>query len=234
MSDHGSALNAENVLQFLQSHPEFFQDHPDLLADISVPHHTGGAVSLIERQVAVLRERNVELRNRLTKLLDVARENDQLFDSTRRLLLRLLESTSVEEVAANLFETLRRDFGSEIISLILFDLPDQQLKAVREMRLNDAMARIPALMKGQRAVCGLLRLDELDFLFLDDAARVGSAAVIPLLQAGRQVGLLAIGAAGREHFRSSMDTLFISHIGDVLARVLAYHLDLRLAESRVS
>lgn len=216
-------LAIEQVVAFLKQHPEFFSEHPDLLADITVPHATGGVVSLVERQVSVLRERNVELRNRLNKLLEVAKENDSLFEKTRQLVLRLVEPQTLNGVVAALFKSLREDFHSEVVTLILFDQPDTTLELARGIKLSDTMERIPALMKGKRAISGLLRLDELDFLFLDDAARVGSAAVIPL-GLETPIGLLAIGATSRDHFRSSMDTLFITHIGDVLARVLAPHL----------
>ena len=71
---------AEQVAAYLKAHKDFFVDHESLLADITIPHETGKAVSLVERQVGVLRERNIELRERLTRLLDVARENDMLFE----------------------------------------------------------------------------------------------------------------------------------------------------------
>jgi uncharacterized protein YigA (DUF484 family) len=44
--------------------------------------------------------------------------------------------------------------------------------------------------------------------------------MVPLEYQGRQ-GVLAIGSSDPQHFRSSMGTLFISHIGDILARRLA-------------
>ena len=75
--------SAEQVVAYLKAHKNFFVDHEALLADISIPHETGKAVSLVERQVVVLRERNVELRERLTHLLDVARENDVLFENAQ-------------------------------------------------------------------------------------------------------------------------------------------------------
>ena len=91
---------AEQVAAYLKAHKDFFVDHESLLADITIPHETGKAVSLVERQVGVLRERNIELRERLTRLLDVARENDMLFEKMRGLILALLETKTVPQLAA--------------------------------------------------------------------------------------------------------------------------------------
>ena len=51
--------NAEQVAAYLRAHKDFFVEHEALLADITIPHETGKAVSLVERQVVVLRERNI-------------------------------------------------------------------------------------------------------------------------------------------------------------------------------
>lgn len=215
-----NGLNADAVASYLRQHPEFFVDHEGLLADIRIPHDSGNAVSLVERQVSVLRERNIELRERLHKLLDVARENDQLFEKTRGLILALLESRDLPALADTLQKELRHRFQSEHISLLLFEPVNGPAGSASVVTTADAQERIPALLRGQRAIAGQLRKDELTFLFGEAAAHVASCAVVPVLL-DRPLGLLAIGSSSTEHFKSSMDTLFITHIGDVLARLLS-------------
>lgn len=217
MSEHN--LDEATVVAYLRQHPEFFVHHEELLTEITVPHESGAAISLIERQVAVLRERNIELRERLHKLLDVARENDQLFEKTRGLILALLDAKSLSQLSNALLVELRERFHSEQVSFLLFDPEQEALGAATGIRLKDAQERIPSLVKGRRAIAGQLRRDELAFLFGDVAADVASCAVVPVTLE-RPLGLLAIGSRNPEHFKSSMDTLFITHIGDVLARLL--------------
>ena len=74
--------DAEAVAAYLRAHPEFFVDHDELIPELRIPHQPGTAVSLVERRS--LRERNIEMRHRLSQLMDVARDNDRLFDKTRR------------------------------------------------------------------------------------------------------------------------------------------------------
>lgn len=210
--------SAEQVAAYLKAHKDFFVDHEALLADITIPHETGKAVSLVERQVVVLRERNVELRERLTRLLDVARENDMLFDKMRGLILALLETKTVPQLAAALERELRLRFGSEYVSFLLFDV-NGATGAAQSVALVSAQEKVPALVRGRQAVAGQLRKDELQFLFGHEGEQVKSCAVVPV-QHERPLGLLAIGSSSSDHFKSSMDTLFISFIGDVLARAL--------------
>ena len=80
------------VIRWLQANPAFFDDQPELLADLSVRHPLGGkAVSLVERQMKILRERNIEMRHKLSHLMDVARDNDRRAERVKRLPLGLLE-----------------------------------------------------------------------------------------------------------------------------------------------
>lgn len=217
------APSERQVVAYLKTHKDFFVTHEALLADITVPHASGSAVSLVERQVAVLRERNLELRERLHHLLEVARENDMLFEKMRGLILALLEADTITALAAALERELKLRFASEFVSFLLFDVSGAT-GAAQSVHLQDAQEKIPALLKGRRAIAGQLREEELVFLFGHEGALVRSCAVVPVHHS-RPLGLLAIGSSSVEHFKTSMDTLFISFVGDVLARVLLPILD---------
>lgn len=95
-----AAITAEQVVSYLENNPDFFIEQDDLLAQLRIPHMRGSSISLVERQVAVLRERNLEMRNRLTQLMDVARDNDRLFDKTRRLILEMLDAQTLDELVS--------------------------------------------------------------------------------------------------------------------------------------
>lgn len=222
MSDN--VFSSEQIAEFLRQNPDFFDAWPDLLADLKIPHANGGAVSLVERQLAVLRERNVELRERLNGLLSVARDNDLIFERTRSLVLALLEAQALPDIAQALQRSLQDDFGMAAMSLLLFDIPADDLPPrVRAVDAAEAENGMGGLLKGRKVVCGVLRPEELQWAFGAAADAVGSAAIIPLVSPGaphKSIGLLAIGARDPQHFKSGLDTLFVGHIGDVLARRL--------------
>ncbi|WP_217477440.1 DUF484 family protein [Stutzerimonas stutzeri] len=208
--------DAETVAAYLRAHPEFFVDHDELIPELRIPHLPGGAVSLVERQVKLLRERNIEMRHRLSQLMDVARDNDRLFDKTRRLVLDLLDANSLEEVIGAVDESLRHEFQVPYVSLILFS--ETPLPVGRSVTATEAQQAIGGLLGSSKTICGVLRPHELAFLFgEEDSSGIGSAAVVALSQ---QQGILAIGSQDPQHYKSSLGTLFLSYIAEVLTRVL--------------
>ena len=212
------SLSPEQVAAYLYAHPEFFVDRDELLGEMRIPHQPGDAVSLVERQVRLLRERNIEMRHRLSQLMDVARDNDRLFDKTRRLVLDLLDAASLEEVVSAVEDSLRREFQVPFVSLILFS--ETPMPVGRWVSSAEAHQAIGGLLAGGKTLCGVLRSHELAFLFGDEERdSVGSAAVVALSFQGLH-GVLAIGSPDPQHYKSSLGTLFLSYIAEVLARVL--------------
>ncbi|WP_372868391.1 DUF484 family protein [Pseudomonas sp.] len=211
-------LDSATVADYLRLHPEFFVDHDELIPELRIPHQRGDTISLVERQVKLLRERNIEMRHRLSQLMDVARDNDRLFDKTRRLVLDLLDAVSLEEVVSTVEDSLRHQFQVPFVSLILFS--DTPLAVGRSVSSAEAHQAIGGLLAGGKTICGVLREHELNFLFGEsEAKQVGSAAVVALSYQGLH-GVLAIGSVDPQHYKSSLGTLFLGYIAEVLARVL--------------
>ena len=208
---------AEAVTAYLLRHPEFFAEHDQLLVAMRIPHQRGDSVSLVERQLKLLRERNIEMRHRLSQLMDVARDNDRLFEKTRRLNLALMDAASLDDLVIAVEDSLRQDFQVPFVSLILFG--DHSGPVGRWTSSSEAQTAIGGLM-GEKAVCGALRDHELAFLFgSEQGKQVGSTALVTLNHQGL-LGVLAIGSRDPQHYKSSVGTVFLSYIADVLSRLL--------------
>ena len=217
-----TGLTADEVADYLKQHPDYFHHRDDLLAELSIPHQRGDTISLVERQVTLLRERNSELTQRLGSLVTIARDNDQLFEQCRRLLLALMESDTLDQVADTLEDSLLHDFRIDYCSFIL--ISDRPLETrVRVCRERDLSGHVRDLlsrnMQGNRTFCGRLRADEAAFLFHGHASMVASAAVTPLHYHER-LGILALGSRQTDQFRAGVDTLFVRFIADALGRIL--------------
>lgn len=221
---NSEAVEADAVADYLKRHPDFFTRRDDLLTELQLTHPTGGAVSLLERQVAILRDRNMEMRHRLSHLLDNARDNDRLFELTKKLVLQLLEAPSLDGLVDTCTNHLRQDFNIEFAALLLFGNPlAYRGTRARIATVADARLNIDGLLNSNKAVCGTLRPEEIRFLFPEAHAQIGSAAVVPLT-ATYPLGMLAIASSDPAYFRSSMGTLFLSYIAEVLERLLPRHL----------
>lgn len=141
-------LDAEAVVAYLRAHPTFFAEHDELLIEQHIPHQRGDSVSLVERQLKLLRDRNIEMRHRLSQLMDVARDNDRLFDKTRRLILDLLDAGTLEEVVMAVEDSLRQEFQVPFVSLILFG--DNVAPVGRWVSNAEAQQAIGALLAAAR------------------------------------------------------------------------------------
>lgn len=202
------------VADYLVAHPGFFERFPDALAAIDIPHPTGDAVSLIERQVSVLREQNQHYRSQLQDLIGVARENDALAKRLHRLTLALIETRSFDEVLNTLQDELRTLFEADAVEMKLFSA--EQLE---EHASEPGPAMFHDFLERQRPSCGRLSAEQLDYLFGSQAGETGSVALIPL-QSSPLVGVLAIGSRDPERFHSSKGVDFLQRLADVVSATL--------------
>ena len=211
-------LEAAAVAAYLEANPDFFVEHDELLPALRIPHQRGDTVSLVERQMKILRERNIEMRHRLSQLMDVARDNDRLFDKTRRLILALLDAASLEDLTIAVEDSLRQDFQVPFVSLILFS--DNPMPVGRWVKGSEAQTAIGGLLSEGKTISGSLREHELDFLFGEDQrVQIGSTAVVALSHQGLH-GVLAIASRDPQHYKSTVGTLFLTYIAEVLSRSL--------------
>ncbi|MGB1092315.1 MAG: DUF484 family protein [Oceanobacter sp.] len=217
-------LTEADVIDFLKDHPDFFVGKDDLLTNMRIPHESGGMTSLIERQVQVHRDRNLELRQRLSDLLENARRNDQLFGKTRRLILGMVEANSWLALQTVLDDSLRNDFGVDAWSLLHFTERrlERPLVAIQSV---DQQRTIQRLFKGHRAICGQFTASEMAALLAVPQTDMGSIAAAQIRGQDNH-GVLVLASKNPTYYRTSMDTLFLDYVSDVLA--------LRLQQTPVS
>ena len=210
-------LNDELVREYLKTNDDFLQRHPDMLDYLHVSHASGSAVSLVEKQVSVLRERNMDMRHRLNTLTGNARDNDKLYEQTRALVLKLLEAQSVDALYDTFMQGMKDDFQVDDACMILYSEPAGG-SHYRAESPEAVKIEIGPLLRSQKGVSGTMRAEELKFLF-PQGGEVGSAALMPL-DNGDQLGLIAVGSRDVNRYSSNVGTLFLSHIADVIVRLL--------------
>jgi uncharacterized protein YigA (DUF484 family) len=222
--EHKADSKEKIVREFLRDNPTFLDENTDILECLVLPHNSGNAVSLVERQVGVLRDRNKEMRARLDNMLQTAHDNDLLFEKTKRLVLNLLEAKNLSALIEAVYDSLGKDYGIEYYSLTLLgDEKKLPRTMARVSSMEKANERIGTLLGANRAVCGILREDEMTFLFGERGRNVGSVAAVPL-RYDNLYGILAVGNSDPNFYKSSMGTLFLSYIAEILNRVLPNHL----------
>jgi uncharacterized protein YigA (DUF484 family) len=218
-------LTEQTVHDFLEDHPDFFERHSSLLGALRLPHVTGGTVSLVERQVSVLRQKDLKLERRLKDLLKVARANDVLAGKIHQLSIALLGEKTLEGTLTSIEQALRVNFDAEQSVLVLFG-DAEDFAAIDKGRFfrtierdDDALGAFSTFLESDTPRCGQIRDSQRDFLFPGNGDEVGSVALVPL---GRQsaTGFLAIGSVDARRFHPGMSIDFLARIGEMVTAAL--------------
>ena len=213
----------QTVGDYLKEHPEFFTQHPELLADLALPAASGEqVVSLVERQVAVLRTKNESLEGSFEALLVRAKENESLETRVHAVAIAAVAVATIEEVFASVPALIREQCGIAHAIIRLGPRPAYAShsgddEAEPDTGLNRSIDRVAH----RRSVCDdRLPHATLDYLFRDSVASVDSCALIPLVdRSGHVLGVLALGAADAKRFQPSMGTVFLDRLGLLLGAV---------------
>ncbi len=213
-------LTADQVAEYLRLHPEFFSEQEDLLAELSLPHDSGKAISLLERQVTILRERGIEARQKLNNLLANARNNDQLFDTTRNLVLALLRAKDITELVNVTQDQLANHTSIDACEIILVDFDGinvaNTVRVESEAKLKQDFSDVFRL---KRTHCGPLESSDIAYLFPNNES-IRSTALCPVMHNSHILAMIAFGNQEDNYFNVNLDTLFLDFIGRVIGAVL--------------
>lgn len=201
-------LAAHVVYDYLQDHPEFFQQYPQLLASLRLPHQQRGSVSLVERQLEMQREKIVALEDDITRLMSVARQNEQLFLAFNKLQAQLYQAENLQQAEHSLQQFTAAMPQVQQCRLLCFDEQHSasEFQLLLSRRLNE-----------QGIYLGRLNKEEQQGLF---PPQIHSVALILISNEEQPLALLAFGSEQDDHFQPSMDKLFISHLATILAQLL--------------
>jgi len=215
------------LISLIRENTDILQRHPELLAVLDVPHDTGKAVSLIERQVAVLREKNQVQENRLCELMDVARDNERLAKSRHGLALNLLSSRDLDDVVSTVLDVLSNELAADFAVVKLFSNDRQRIEQSSGLFVDageDALKAFKTMLEQKNIVCGKATKEQKDFLFDDISGDINSVAIIPLVS-GANLGLIGLGSKDINRFNPSIGTDFLSQIGELISASLAVQLE---------
>jgi uncharacterized protein YigA (DUF484 family) len=215
-----AAPSADQIAAYLRTHPDFLQHYPDLLENLEFSHSSGSAVSLIERQVELLRARNRRLEDRYERLLNTARDNEMRAVNTQRLARALLRAPSLAAVAAGRRVCKREDFGIELVYVGIFSslLRRYDIEGVASIEPEGPVARAcDNLLRTRLIECGPVEPARAELLFPRAGLPVPASAAIVPLEKDKNLGIIAFGARDPQRFQPRQGKLFLEMIADLVA-----------------
>ena len=217
-----NAVTEEMLMDYLRQHPDFFNKYPALLADIAIPHEHGGAVSLVEKQVSVLREQQQQTRKRLHELIEIARQNEELARRMHKLALTLMDADDPKSIFSTIYGNLKKNFQADRVMVRLFAEPAfVDSFPTDEFAGKDVPERslFKSIIDRRFPLSGRMKHQQQVFLFGDDGNEIASSVMVPL-HGENWGGILAIGSFDAERFQPGMGVELLANLGEVLSFIL--------------
>jgi len=216
-------ITREHVASYLRTHSDFFMHHADLIETLAIPHETGVAVSLVERQVELLRNKNKELDQKLHQLIKVAKDNEKVSHRLHAITLGLVSIRGFDETLSGIHDLMHADFPGTKVNLRLFDvLPETKVKDCDVMEKSLQKSKlIQDLFSSRRRGVAFLTKRQIENVFNNDNEEkpIRSAAAVALKK-NNQLGVLFLGSTDANRFQNGMGTLFLGNLGEILGSKL--------------
>ena len=213
-------MKSDEVAQYLHDHPQFFEEHADLTAKLVIPHpHSGRAISITERQMLALRDKNRQLESKLAELMQFGEENDVIGEKMHRLGVAIIAAASFQAVIHTLNFHLRDDFSIPHVALRLWHRPEG-LDELPEFADVSEELQVFAETLGQ-PFCGSTSGFETSTWFGEASRHLRSQALIAMRNGGGTIGMIALGSEEQQRFYAGMGTLYLERLGEMASAALA-------------
>ena len=234
-------MNDREVADYLLANPEFFVEHAELLATIKLGNpHGKAAVSLQERQMEMLREKNKHLERRLSELLRYGHENDSIATKFSRWTARVIAERDPYALPRTVTQNLRDVFDVPQAALRVWDVAETYTQSEfarqtgEEVRLFTNSLAVPYCgansgfeaaqwlddVDGAPQSVALIALRVADAGTADTSNGNGSGSDKAAPAENNAFGLLVMGSPDPRRFHDGMATDFLTQIGALASAAL--------------
>ena len=221
--NHTSERSTENlVADYLKNNLDFFVKNPTILAELKIPHEHGGAISLVEKQLTVLREQNQETDKKIHELIEIATQNEELARRMHQLALTLIDADDPKDIFSTMYDNLKKNFHADRVIVRLFanpafidSFPTDEF--VGKESIEESLFK--RIIEKREPLSGKMKHQQQVFLFGDDGDDIASSVMIPLHGVGWG-GILAIGSFDAERFQPGMGIELLANLGEILSFII--------------
>ena len=220
-TDKKNKVSNKEIAEYLILNPNFFKENPEVLNSIEIIHESGAAVSLIQKQVELLRSNYNSTTDKLMELLGIAKNNEDIFILTKELILSLINASSIEEIVALIEKSFVADFGAKKSKVLFFTESSKNLPKGRVKNPAEATNILGNLLKPGKIFCGEVNKKVAKFIF-NQKTGVKEIALVPL-NSSSLLGLIALGSDQPGKYSDNKDTLFLDFIAEVVSKLIDSH-----------
>ena len=220
-TDKKNKVSNKEIAEYLILNPNFFKENPEVLNSIEIIHESGAAVSLIQKQVELLRSNYNSTTDKLMELLGIAKNNEDIFILTKELILSLIDASSIEEIVALIEKSFVADFGAKKSKVLFFTESSKNLPKGRVKNPAEARNILGNLLKPGKIFCGEVNKEVAKFIF-NQKTGVKEIALVPL-NSSSLLGLIALGSDQPGKYSDNKDSLFLDFIAEVVSKLIDSH-----------
>lgn len=207
-------MNSEDVAHYLLNTPEFFEEHVEVLAQITLPHpHGGRTISLSERQMIALREKNKVLEKQLHDMVEFAKENDALQHKVHEFTLSLFAARDLPTLQEMINHLLRDIFSVPHVAMHLWQISPPSMEV---LMFSDEQTK---------PVCLHQAVHDTAAWFGENTTLLHSFAYLPLHAGSVSVGMLVLASEEKQRFYPGMGTIFLQRISEAVSSALHPYLE---------
>ena len=213
-------MKSEDVAQYLQNNPQFFEEHAELMSHMVIPHpHGGRTISITERQMLSLRDKNRQLEEKMDELLQFGEENDIISEKMHRLGVAMIATVTFQSVLHTLNFHLRDDFSIPHVALRLWERPESADELPEFTEVSEELQVFAETLS--QPYCGSTSGFETSSWFGDASMHVRSQALIAMRNGGGTIGMIALGSEDGQRFYAGMGTLYLERLGEMASAAFA-------------
>jgi uncharacterized protein YigA (DUF484 family) len=217
-------MKSDEVVRYLQDNPQFFEEHAEVVSHMVIPHpHGGRTISITERQMLSLRDKNRQLESKLSELLQFGEENDSISEKMHRLGVAMVAAANFQSVLHTLNFHLRDDFAVPHVAMRLWGRSEKIAvlpEALPEFaEVSDELQTFAETLL--QPYCGSTSGFETSSWFGEAARHIRSQALIALRNGGGTIGMIALGSEDAQRFYAGMGTLYLERLGEMASAALA-------------
>jgi uncharacterized protein YigA (DUF484 family) len=213
-------MTSDEIAHYLQHHPQFFEEHADLMSQLVIPHpHGGRTISITERQMLSLRDKNKQLEAKMSELLLFGEENDAISEKMHRLGVAMVAVASFQSVLHTLNFHLCDDFAIPHVAMRLWERPESIDELPEFAEVSQELQVFAETLS--QPFCGSTAGFETSSWFGNTAKHVRSQALIAMRKGGGTIGMIALGSEDPQRFYAGMGTLYLERLGELASAALA-------------
>lgn len=225
-------MNNDQIALYLNDHPEFFNQYPELLtriksiSDEDMPLRPVKTLNIADRILKRAQVEKENMKSQLVSFMEITQANDKIQENLFEIDRIIMYSLNFSQMISQLCEEIVKRFKIPGVKIVLMDGDDHlmerclkdrlDIKAIDGLQFTDTATVSGWFEKDLRPILRSAMTDG-SVLFGEQAdLNIQSEALLPIILHGNLIGAIALGSDNPQHFHEGLRTDLLERTADKL------------------